>query len=148
MVVSRIMALDVGEARVGVAISDALGFSAQPIATIRRAGLAPDLTKVADLVREHDVATIVVGLPLKLDGEAGPAAASILTFVEKLQRKVDIPVVTFDERFSTVQAERALLEGNVSRRRRRDAIDKVAAAIILQAYLDSRPRTAPLEEAP
>ncbi len=142
------MALDVGEARVGVAISDALGFSAQPIATIRRAGIARDLTKVADLARQHEVTTIVVGLPLRLDGEAGPAAASILRFVERLQRKVGIPVVTFDERFSTVQAERALLEGNVSRRRRRDAVDRIAAAIILQAYLDSRRQTAPLEAEP
>ena len=142
------MALDVGEARVGVAVSDALGLSAQPTATIRRVGLARDVKAVADLVRQHEVTLIVVGLPLKLDGEAGPAVASILRFVERLKGAVSIPVVTFDERFSTVQAERALLEGNVSRRRRREAVDRVAAAIILQAYLDSRRATAPLEVEP
>jgi len=138
MVVSRTMALDVGSARVGVAISDPLGLTAQPISTIQRTGIRQDLKAIVDLARKHEADSIVVGLPLKLDGETGPAAASILQFVDRLRAVVSIPVVTWDERLSTVQAERALLEGDVSRRRRRDTIDKVAAAIILQAYLDSR----------
>ena len=132
------MALDVGSARVGVAISDPLGLTAQPISTIQRTGIRQDLKAIVDLARKHEADSIVVGLPLKLDGETGPAAASILQFVDRLRAVVSIPVVTWDERLSTVQAERALLEGDVSRRRRRDTIDKVAAAIILQAYLDSR----------
>lgn len=134
------MALDVGTARVGVAISDPLGLTAQPVATIKRTGIKQDLKTIGDLARQHEVDAIVVGLPLKLDGEPGPAAASILQFVDRLRAVVTIPVVTWDERLSTVQAERALLEGDMSRRRRRETIDKVAAAIILQAYLDSRPK--------
>lgn len=132
------MALDVGSARVGVAISDPLGLTAQPVSTIQRTGIKQDLKAIVDLARKHEADSIVVGLPLKLDGETGPAAVSILQFVDRLRAVVSIPVVTWDERLSTVQAERALLEGDMSRRRRRDMIDKVAAAIILQAYLDSR----------
>jgi len=139
------MALDVGEARVGVAVSDPLGLTAQPVTTIRRVGIERDLKAVADLARQCEAGAIVVGLPLKLDGGTGPAAASILAFVERLRGAVEIPVVTWDERLSTVQAERALLEGDVSRRRRRETIDRVAAAIILQSYLDSRRKEDPLE---
>ena len=138
MLVSRTMALDVGSARIGVAISDPLGLTAQPVDTIQRTGIKQDLKVIADLARKHEADAIVVGLPLKLDGEPGPAAASILQFVDRLRAVVSLPVVTWDERLSTVQAERALLEGDMSRSRRRDTIDRVAAAIILQSYLDSR----------
>ena len=136
----RIMALDVGEATLGVAISDELGITAQPITTIDRRGMKHDLRAIADLVDRHEVGTIVVGLPLRLSGVAGSSAESTLEFAERVRARVNLPIVTWDERYSTMQAERVLLEGDVSRRRRREVINQIAAAIILQSYLDSRPR--------
>lgn len=138
----RIMALDVGQVTLGVAISDALGITAQPLTTLRRRGMAADLRALRDLVSAHEVETIVVGLPLRMGGEAGTAAAGVEGFAQKLREAIHLPVVTWDERLTTVQAERALLEGNVSRRRRREVINQIAAAIILQTYLDSRGQTA------
>jgi len=137
---SRIMALDVGEATLGVAVSDPLGMTAQPVTTIRRVGMKADLRALSSLIERYEVDSIVVGLPLTLAGERGPAAEGIIAFAERLSRSTRIPVVTWDERLTTVQAERALLEADMSRRRRREVINQVAAAIILQSYLDSRPR--------
>ena len=140
---ARIMALDVGEATVGVAISDPLGITAQPITTIRRRSFKDDLRAIADLAASYEVQTIVVGLPLRMSGIAGSAAEEALSFAERVRKAVSLPVETWDERLSTVQAERSLIEADLSRRRRREVINQVAAAIILQAYLDSRPRTEP-----
>ncbi|HEY3174984.1 MAG TPA: Holliday junction resolvase RuvX [Candidatus Polarisedimenticolia bacterium] len=137
------MALDVGEATVGVAVSDPLGITAQPITTVRRRGLKHDLRTLADLAARHEVGTIVVGLPLRMSGVAGSRASDAETFAHRVREALGLPVVTWDERLSTVQAERCLLEADLSRRRRREVINHVAAAIILQAYLDSRPRTRP-----
>ncbi len=137
----RILALDVGEKTVGVAVSDPLRLIAQPITTIRRRGIRSDLRAIVDLVASNDAVEIVVGMPLRLQGDEGPAAQAVLSFIEKLRPVVDIPIVPWDERFSTVQAERALLEANLSRDKRRGVIDRVAAVIILQSYLDSRGRS-------
>lgn len=139
----RIMALDVGEATVGVAVSDPLGITAGPVTTLRRRGLRHDLRALADLAVKHEVETIVVGLPLRMSGIAGSAAEEAIGFAERVREALKLPVVTWDERLSTVQAERSLLEADLSRRRRREVVNQVAAAIILQAYLDSRPRTEP-----
>ncbi|HZI94405.1 MAG TPA: Holliday junction resolvase RuvX [Patescibacteria group bacterium] len=135
---SRVMALDVGKISLGVAVSDALGICAQPITTLKRSSFRKDLTAIAELIREHEVASIVIGLPLRLAGDAGPAADGAMAFAERLREAFELPVVTWDERLTTVQAERALLEGDVSRRRRKQVINQIAAAIILQSYLDSR----------
>ena len=140
---SRIMALDVGSVTLGVAVSDELGITAQPVTTLKRRGWSHDLRAVGDLAREYDVSAFVVGLPLRLSGEAGPAAGGAEVFAAKLRSAVGIPVQTWDERLSTVQAERSLLEGDVSRRRRREVINQVAAAIILQSFLDSRRAAVP-----
>jgi putative Holliday junction resolvase len=140
---ARIMALDVGEATLGVALSDPLGITAQPFTTIKRRNLREDLRALADLAREREVTLVVVGLPLRLGGQDGPAAESVRQFAAKLGRSIGLPVETWDERLTTVQAERALLEGDVSRRRRREVVNQIAAAIILQSYLDSRPRPEP-----
>lgn len=137
----RILALDVGEKTLGVAVSDPLRMIAQPVTTIRRQGIRSDLAAIADLVDTHEAVEIVVGLPLRLGGDEGPAAEAVIHFVDKLRPAVDVPIVTWDERFSTVQAERSLLEADVSRKKRKSVIDKVAASIILQSYLDSRGRT-------
>lgn len=132
----RIMALDVGEATLGVALSDPLGVTARPLLTIRRSGLKRDFDAIAGLAREHEVSAIVVGLPLTLSGETGPAARKALAFSDALGRALSLPVHTWDERLTTVQAERSLLEGDVRRSRRRDVINHVAAALILQSWLD------------
>ena len=136
----RTMALDVGEVTLGVAISDELGITAQPITTIDRRGIKHDLRSIAELVTKHEIGTIVVGLPLRLSGLVGSSAESALEFAERVRARVNLPVVTWDERYSTMQAERVLLEGDASRRKRREVINQIAAAIILQSYLDSRPR--------
>src|SRR5262245_10941035 len=139
----RIMALDVGEATLGVAISDELGITAQPITTLERRGIKHDLRAVVELVSKHDIGTIVVGLPLRLSGVAGASATAALEFAERVRSRVNLPVIPWDERYSTMQAERVLLEGDARRSKRREVINQIAAAIILQSYLDSRPRAAP-----
>ena len=139
----RIMALDVGEVTLGVAISDELGITAQPITTLDRRGIKHDLRAIVELVARHEVGSIVVGLPLRLSGIVGTSATSVLEFAQRVRARVNLPVITWDERYSTMQAERVLLEGDVSRRKRREVINQIAAAIILQSYLDSRPRETP-----
>lgn len=139
----RIMALDVGEVTLGVAISDELGITAQPVTTLDRRGIKHDLRAIVELVARHEVSSIVVGLPLRLSGIVGTSATSVLEFAERVRTRVNLPVITWDERYSTMQAERVLLEGDVSRRKRREVINQIAAAIILQSYLDSRPRETP-----
>jgi putative holliday junction resolvase len=134
----RIFGLDVGTRTVGVAISDALGMTAQPLTTLRRTGLRADLAELRRLAETHEVRQAVVGLPLNMDGTEGPSAATARAFGEALARALDIPVEYQDERLSTVAAQRALLEADVSRARRREVVDQVAAALILQTWLDTR----------
>lgn len=140
---ARIMALDVGKARLGVALSDELKIIAQPYRTIRRSNLKQDMRTLAEVVAEHEVERIVVGLPLRMQGDMGPAAEMTLEFVERMRKTIRHPIVTWDERLTSVQAERALLESDMNRRRRREKIDQVAAAIILQSYLDSQCKAGP-----
>jgi putative holliday junction resolvase len=135
---SRIMALDVGEATIGVAISDPLRVTAQPVTTVRRKGWRTDLPELKRLIEEHEVSQVVVGLPLRLGGEHGSAAVEAEAFAAKLRAAVDLPVCTWDERLTSVQAERILVDADVSRRRRREVIHQMAAAIILQSWLDSQ----------
>lgn len=134
----RFLGLDVGDRTIGVALSDESATLASGLPTIRRAGLKKDLRELADLARGRDVGTVVVGLPRSLDGSEGPQARKVRGFVDALKRAVTVPVVTWDERFSTVAAEHALVEGGVSRGRRKELVDKVAAVLILQNYLDYR----------
>ena len=134
----RILGLDVGERRIGVALSDALGLTAQGLAVLQRRSLQPDLDAICALVERHGVDTIVVGLPLTLRGEHGPQAQRITSFAEALRRRVSVPVELVDERLTTVQGERALLATGASRRRRKQVIDRVAAQLILQHFLDAR----------
>ena len=133
----RILGLDVGEKTIGVALSDELGVTAQGLRTIRRRGPASDLRALEEVVREYGVERIVVGLPRNMDGSMGPAARKVLAFAERLA-VFELPVETQDERLTTVQAERLLIQADVRRAERRRVIDKVAAALMLQAYLDRR----------
>ena len=129
-----ILGLDVGEKRIGVALAD--GLLAIPLTVIDRAGEEADLERVLALAEEHGVKRIVVGLPRSLDGSIGRQAERVLSFSSALSESTDVPVDTWDERLSTVSAERLLLDAGVKREKRRARRDAMAAAIILQSYLD------------
>lgn len=134
----RILALDVGSVRIGVALSDPMGYSAQPLEVIDRKRTDP-FARIAALVAEYEVQRIVVGRPLQLNGRDGLATQSIDGFVATLAKHVTVPIDAWDERLTTAQAERVMIEGGARRADRRQAIDKVAAVLILQSYLDAHP---------
>ena len=132
----RIVALDVGDRTIGVAASDELGIIANPVRTIRRgASVKADLREVDALLAELEASEVVVGIPLDAEGEEGPQAAKVKDFSERLAKRLRIPVIYWDERFSTAEAEETLIEMGASRARRRKVIDKMAAAVILESYL-------------
>ncbi len=137
----RSLALDVGSKTVGIAISDPLGIIAQPVETLRRVGRKRDVAYIAGLAREREVSTIVVGLPVRTDGTEGPQALEARRVAESLEQDLEgVRVVLQDERFTTVQAERALIRADVRRKKRKQVIDQVAAVLILQSWLDSAGR--------
>ena len=132
----RILALDVGDARIGVAVSDPLGIIAQPIGLVTRVGWGPDIAKITEFADQYGTRTLLCGLPLNMDGSAGGQADKVRAFAQQLEKK-GFTVTFWDERMTTVTAERALIEGGVHRADRKRLVDKTAAAIILQAYLDA-----------
>lgn len=132
----RIIALDVGDARIGVAVSDVSRLIASPVEVIHRVGFRPDVKRVLELCQQYDTNLILSGLPLNLNGSEGPQAGKVRLFCEQLE-KAGLEVFYQDERLTTVTAENALLEGNMHRAQRRQTVDKVAAAVILQQYLDT-----------
>lgn len=134
------MGLDLGTRRIGVAVSDSGGVLATPYSMIERSGdVAADRARIADVVRELEAGTVVVGLPLSLDGSRGPAATAALAEVDALREVLHVPVQTHDERLSTVSAQRSLAaSGLKGARRRRKVVDQVAAAVLLQSWLDAR----------
>lgn len=134
----RILALDVGDVRIGIALSDLLKIIATPYATYARKSTAADIQYICDLIKEKEVELICCGLPIMLDGSDSIQTTKVRQFIQQLQNIVKIPIVFTDERLSTYSAEQALLESNMSRQKRKEVIDKVAAAIILQQYLDSK----------
>jgi putative Holliday junction resolvase len=134
----RTLALDVGAVRIGVALSDETGTLASGLVTLKAAGPRKDAQAVARLVVEHGVGEVVVGLPLRLDGTLGSRAEEVLAFVERLRRVLQVPIVTRDERLTSVAAGERLAEAGVRRRERRARIDQAAAALILQEHLDAR----------
>lgn len=135
----RVLALDLGDVRIGVAISDPERRLAVPLGTIRT-GAPEDLKAVSMLVRENDVSLVVVGHPLLLSGEPGARAHHAEEFAHALRQLLDVAVVLHDERLSTVEADRALKEAGARGRERRHAVDRSAATVILQSYLDALPR--------
>jgi putative holliday junction resolvase len=132
----RVLGLDLGDVRIGVAISDDDRRMAMPLGTIHT-GAPADLKAVASLVEEHVATAVVVGLPLSLTGERGPAAVKAGSFADALRSTLDVPVELHDERLSTVEAERALRQAGVGGRERRSVVDRSAATVILQAWLDA-----------
>ena len=134
----RALGLDLGTTKIGVAVSDELGLAAHPRVVLPRRGDAVDAEAIARLVDEEQAQVVVVGMPLTLEGKVGPAAKRTLAFVAALEKRLTVPVETWDERFSTAAVERVLVDGNVSRAKRKQVIDKQAAAFLLQGWLDAR----------
>lgn len=137
------LALDVGDKTIGVAVSDALNITAQGVTTIERVGIRKDSGKVMDCIREFGCDTVVIGLPKKLDGTDSPQTEKVYEFKTMLENKMrssgmaDVKIEFYDERLTTVMAEKVLIEADVSRGKRKKVIDKQAAVIILQGYLAS-----------
>lgn len=136
----RVLGLDVGRKRIGVALSDELGWTAQGLTVIDNTDPETAYESVGGLVAKHDVRLVVIGLPRRTDGKDGPEVQFVREFGEGLAQKLNVPIRYWDERFSTVEAERTLIESGMRRTRRRQVIDQVAAGIILQAYLDGNVR--------
>lgn len=134
----RIMGLDVGSRTIGVALSDETGKVATGLSTIKRQGTNPDVRALQEIIQAHQVAVVVFGLPLEMSGQVGHRARRVLVLLDALAEAWPGSIERWDERLSTVAANRALLEADMSRRKRRKVVDQVAATLILQSYLDSR----------
>jgi len=130
----RILGLDIGTKRIGVAITDELGIIAQPLETVD----SVNIQRIMDLIEEYKVGELVVGLPLNMDGSQGPKAKEVIALVDSIKKKLSIPVKMWDERLTTVEVERHLIGADVSRKKRKKSIDKLAAQLILRSYLDSK----------
>ena len=137
----RILGLDVGDKRIGVALSDEMQWIASPHSVYNRVGYGPDVKHFQKLYAENGAVLVVCGLPKNMDGSVGFQAEKVMAFADKL-REAGLPVEFQDERLSTVSAHQALIEGGMRRDERKGTVDKVAAAVILQSYLDSQPHQA------
>ena len=137
----RIMGLDVGTHTIGIAISDELGLTAQGLKTLKRKSMEEDFREITTLIGQFEINKVVVGLPKNMNGTLGKQAGIVLKWTEVLSDRIQVPVVTWDERLSTVGASRILLEADLSRKKRKKVIDKLAAVLILQGYLDQSRRT-------
>jgi putative Holliday junction resolvase len=135
---ARVLALDVGERRIGVAVSDPTGTVARPLTAIVRASRQADLDAIGQLVEQHEVERVVVGLPLSLDGTEGPQARKIRRYADRLAQAIAVPLELWDERYSTVTAEEILRSKRKRSRRGRGQVDATAAAVFLQTYLDAQ----------
>jgi putative Holliday junction resolvase len=133
----RILALDHGTKRIGVAISDELKVIAQPLEYIPAEPFADFVVRLKELIREKEVDLILLGMPRNMDGSYGPAALKVKEFAAVLKENVAVPITTWDERLTSAQAQRYLISGNVRRQERKEKVDKMAAAILLQSYLDN-----------
>lgn len=142
----KLLGLDLGTKTIGVAVSDALRYTATPLETIRRTKFTADAARLLQLLAENDAAGLVLGLPLNMDGSEGPRAQSTRAFARNLAQKTDLPIVFWDERLSTSAVTRMLIEADTRRDRRAEVVDKLAASYILQGFLD-RLRLAPPGEA-
>ncbi len=134
--VGALMGLDFGEKTIGVAVSDRLRSVASPLETVRRTKFTADAGRLMEIAAAREIAGLVIGLPLNMDGTEGPRCQSTRAFARNLERLTPLPIAFWDERLSTVAAERALLEADTSRKRRGEVIDHVAAGVILQGALD------------
>jgi putative Holliday junction resolvase len=133
----RYMGLDYGDKTIGIAVSDELGWTAQGVETIRRTTWERDLARIRELIAQYGVTELVVGLPKNMNNTIGPRGEICIEFSQSLQETLDMPVHLWDERLTTASATRTLLEADVSRKKRKQVIDKMAAGLILQNYMDS-----------
>ena len=133
----RILAIDHGSKRIGIAVSDELKMIAQPLEFVLAEPFARFLARLQELIRDKQVELILVGMPRNMDGSYGPAALKVQDFVAVLKAALTVPIKTWDERLTSAQANRLLIQGNVRRDKRKEKVDKMAAAILLQSYLDS-----------
>ncbi|MNZ64971.1 putative Holliday junction resolvase [compost metagenome] len=134
----RIMGLDYGDRRIGVALSDAFGWTAQGLEVIERRREGEEFDRIAYLADQNAVEEVVVGLPKNMNGTIGPRGEICMAFADALKDKLQVPVILWDERLTTVSAHRTLIEADVSRKKRKGVVDKMAASLILQNYLDSK----------
>ena len=132
----RYIGLDVGDRTIGIAISDPFLLTAQSLMTIKRKSKIEDIEIINDIIKEKEVSKIIVGLPKNMNNTSGPQAKKVKTFVKELRKHTDLDIEYVDERLTTISATRVLIEQNVSRKKRKDVIDSVAATYILQTYLD------------
>jgi putative Holliday junction resolvase len=133
----RVLGLDLGTKTIGLALSDAGRMIATPYETVKRTKLKADLTRLSDIITQEGVAALVLGLPFNMDGSEGPRCQATRQFADDLGKVIDLPLTFWDVRLSTYAAEQMLIEADLSRKRRQEVIDKVAAAVILQGCLDS-----------
>lgn len=133
----RVLALDYGTVRIGVALSDEMGWTAQPLETLTRRTLDRDIAHIASLVGTYEVRQVLLGFPLQLDGREGPAIQAMREFQARLEAGVSVPVILWDERLTTKSAEDLLIAADVSRKKRKGVVDRIAASILLQSYLAS-----------
>lgn len=134
----KLLGLDYGDRRIGVAVSDAFGWTAQGIEVVQRREDDSHLQRIAELAKLHEAEEVVVGLPKNMNGTIGPRGELCIEFAASLRELLGLPVHLWDERLTTVSAERTLLEADVSRKKRKQVVDKIAAGLILQNYLDSK----------
>jgi putative Holliday junction resolvase len=134
----RILALDVGTKRIGLAVSDALGITAQGLETLQRKNKRTDFDQLKTIIDRYEVKEIVVGYPLRMSGEAGTQSAKMAAFADELRRRFSLPVHLWDERLTSAEANRLLRETDMSIRRRGEVVDKMAAILILQSFLERR----------
>jgi putative Holliday junction resolvase len=133
----RILALDVGKRRIGLAISDALGITAQGLPTFARTRIREDLSRLTELMREREVTLLLIGKPLHMSGQNSRQSEYTVEFAERLRQKSGLPIVYWDERLTTVEAERVLRAGGATLEQRKKAVDRLAAVLLLESYLDS-----------
>ncbi len=130
------MGLDIGSRTIGVAVSDELKVTAQGLKTLRRKSMEEDLDEISSLISEFKIEKIVVGLPKNMDGTLGKQAEMVFQWIKKSKERIHLPIVTWDERLTTIEASKVLLQADLSRKKRKRVIDKLSAVLILQAYLN------------
>lgn len=135
----RVLAIDHGSKRIGIAISDAMRMIAQPLEFIPSEPFDRFLQRLKQIIHEKEVSLVLVGIPRNMDGSYGPAAQKVQEFVSTLMQSIDLPIKTWDERLTTVQANRLLIEADMRRGKRKQKVDQTAAAILLQSFLDAGP---------
>ncbi|MGB9735541.1 MAG: Holliday junction resolvase RuvX [bacterium] len=136
----RILAIDYGDVRIGLAVNDALGITAQGVCSFKRTTLDADLGRISDVIRSRKIEEIIVGMPYMLDGSKGAKAKQVEEFIAILKQHFDIPVVEWDERYTTVQAEEILESAGVNRKKKKSVVDMLAATFILESYMESLKR--------